>query len=216
MFSLLFSPHHHQPPQRERAMTRMTDISGMRFGLYLVIRQAGAKDGNARWLCRCECGRERVVAGHALRRGESRSCGCAQRHGEMKNRSYRVWVAMKGRCLNPTNKDYKYYGARGITVCHRWRTSFLNFLADMGERPEGMSLDRINNDGHYEPSNCRWATAHEQGGNRRCNAYISYNGITLCSAAWARRLGVSNRYVYLRRKQYGGDAIRVILGERNA
>jgi hypothetical protein len=130
------------------------------------------------WLCQCECGNTVVVNGNALRRGNTRSCGCLQKdeaslrrrtHGMKGTPTYRSWVAMKNRCTNPRQDNYGRYGARGIAVCDRWlgEGGFDAFLYDMGERPEGTTLDRIDPDGNYEPANCRWATAEEQERNKR-------------------------------------------------
>lgn len=107
------------------------------------------------------------------------------------SRTYQAWADMKSRCSNPRQPKFAYYGGRGITVCERW-LKFENFLADMGEAPEGLTLDRINNDGNYEPSNCRWATRFEQSNNTRLTSRITFNGATLSRSEWARRLGISS------------------------
>lgn len=165
------------PTQQDRfALVRrrvLRDLAGKQFGHWTVLaRQPERYLGHTRWLCRCVCGIERVVFGGALRRGASKSCGgCGRlKHGHCRNgrstRVYEVWRAMLQRCYNPNHRAYANYGARGITVCERWHT-FVNFLVDMGEPPPGLSIDRINNDGNYEPGNCRWATCSEQMRNRR-------------------------------------------------
>jgi hypothetical protein len=148
------------------------ELSGRRFGRLVVRAYAGAK----RWDCVCDCGSHTVVWGGHLRRGETKSCGClhrelakacATKHGMYGTREYRSWQGMKQRCCNPEHVAYESYGGRGITVCEEWRLSFEAFFADMLERPPGTSLDRINNDGNYEPGNCCWSDAKQQAENRR-------------------------------------------------
>lgn len=159
-------------------MSELVDISGRRFGRLKVLRRKGSSSGRggSKWLCICDCGSVRIVRSHALRHGITRSCGCFHRkvshenaiHGGWNTRLYSVWSSMKQRCFNPLDDAYPNYGGRGISVCDRWRYSFANFRDDMGPRPsKNHSIDRIDNDGNYEPSNCRWATRHQQQTNQR-------------------------------------------------
>ncbi len=165
-------------------MTAASNLIGARIGRLTVVRRSeNASNGRTRWQCRCDCGREIVAGVSNLKSGHTRSCGClnsevasakARRtnlsHGHnqvgKQTPTHRSWDAMLKRCRNENHVSYSSYGGRGITVCERW-LSFKNFLADMGERPEGTSIDRVNNDGNYEPGNCRWATRSEQQRNKR-------------------------------------------------
>lgn len=149
------------------------------YGRLLVVAETAERKHDERvFLCRCECGAEKAVKGSYLRNGTTKSCGCLHREGTHRTHghtagcdspTYRTWLSMRSRCKYPSSANYKWYGGRGITVCDRWH-AFENFLSDMGERPEGMTLDRIDPDGDYEPSNCRWATAKEQRSNQRAVA----------------------------------------------
>lgn len=171
----------------QKGLMRIKDLTGQRFGRLVVLKLAGrrsATDRIARWICRCDCGViTNPLSGSALRSGETKSCGCLRsdvtawrntKHGTAprgkRAPEYNAWKEMRKRCNNPNYKDYKHYGGRGIQVCKRW-ASYENFLADMGEKPEPKrlySLDRYpNNDGNYEPRNCRWATQKQQIANQR-------------------------------------------------
>lgn len=159
---------------------RAIDHSGGRFGRLLVIDTAPVSHKPVRWRCRCDCGNEKIVVAGELTRGRVRSCGCLQRetlaranrkHGHVGSGhgtpEWNAWSCMRKRCTNPRHKFYRLYGGRGITICERWK-DFMTFFADMGRRPSPRhSLDRIDNDGNYEPSNCRWATKAEQVRNSR-------------------------------------------------
>ena len=149
-----------------------SEIGGKRFGRLVAMTTVEGRDPTRKmWLCKCDCGATATVRGSDLRAGDVKSCGClARKHGhvgpDVPSPTYHSWQAMRQRCTNPNTVAWKYYGARGIRVCERWQT-FVNFLADMGERPAGKTLDRIDCDGNYEPGNCRWATQAEQIRNRR-------------------------------------------------
>ncbi len=177
-------------------MSKPLDLAGQRFGRLTAIRDVGRSGRKVLWECRCDCGAIRSVTSARLRSGGTKGCGCVNRgnarHGAaglVKTSEYRSWLAARRRCMNPTDKDYPRYGGRGITFCERWNR-FEDFLADMGTRPPGTSIDRIDNAGNYEPGNCRWATTIEQARNKRGLALITHGGETLCLSEWAERLGL--------------------------
>lgn len=153
------------------------EMAGRKFGRLMVLEPNGyTPSGAMLWRCACDCGVERTVSGKYLRNGLTRSCGCLKAevlrdasvtHGMAGTGTYASWSAMLSRCTNENQESYKSYGALGVTVCERWASSFENFLADMGPRPEGKTLDRSNPFGNYEPSNCEWQDAKHQAANRR-------------------------------------------------
>lgn len=171
---------------------QIIDLKGQRFGRWMVESYAGSDGRNATWNCVCECGVTKKVRASHLRSGISQSCGCLARskarvthtrHGEISNgvrtAEYIAWQSMLSRCRNPNTSRFAQYGGRGIKVCDRWQ-NFENFLADMGRKPAAnYSMDRIDVDGNYEPSNCRWATDTEQNRNRSNTLKVEMDGETL-------------------------------------
>lgn len=175
---------------------RVENLSNQRFGMLVVQDSHETINGKTYWLCLCDCGNLKMCRADALKGKISVSCGCynktkAIKHGHHRSPTYKSWSSMKERCLKPSHVSYSRYGGRGVTVCDRWIDSFENFLKDMGERPPGLTLDRIDPNGNYEPSNCRWATYYEQSVNRRNSRFISFQGKTLTLSQWASELGMS-------------------------
>lgn len=174
------------------------DLTGKRFGRLLVVKPLGTRWGKVYWLCRCDCGGWNTVSTGGLRWGQTESCGClyddtrgltTRTHGLSNTPEHRIWKGMHTRCYNPRRKLYHRYGGRGISICQRWRKDFEAFLADMGPKPSPKhTIERIDNDGNYEPGNCRWATNEEQGQNTSRSHRITFRGETLSANAWTRRL----------------------------
>jgi len=193
------------------------DITGKVFGRLTVLKFSFLKSTgtkgmrSAHWLCKCECGVEKPINGSSLRAGKIISCGCYNlektqklnlRHGEYLSPEYVTYKSMKERCNNEKGRFYYNYGGRGIKVCERWLESYQNFLEDMGRRPSlAYSLDRIDNEGNYEPSNCRWATKKQQGNNTRDTVFVTMNGKTKSLTEWAEELGINRRTLYDRRRK---------------
>lgn len=200
------------------------------FGRLVVVRELDSvKTPNGTVvrmvLCRCDCGTVRAFRLPALRNGKTKSCGCLARemaverghrfggkviHGLAWTPEYRIWSSMKARCLDLDNENY---GGRGINVCERWAMSFPAFLADMGRRPSAEhSIDRINNDGNYEPGNCRWATIEVQANNRRNNVRLEIDGRVLTVAEYASETGTSSELIYRRLKRGSSveDAVKPV------
>lgn len=187
-------------------------MTGQRYGRWTVLSFVETKNELSRWLCRCDCGTEKIVYRGGLVRNATQSCGCLQKemlalkttkHGRSHTKEYKAWHGMIQRCENPNNQKWHRYGARGIHVCARWH-DFANFLADMGERPKGMTIDRIDNNGMYEPSNCRWATQMQQGNNRNNNKRFQILGETITLSDAARKYAISKGTV-CSRLRYGWD-----------
>jgi hypothetical protein len=196
-------------------MTRkgdILDLTGQQYGYFTVLRFERRENERTYWRCLCVCGKEHVTIGTRLRRGKAKSCGCQRKtflakastkHGYSRHPVYHCYYSMLHRCNNPANKHYPEYGGRGITVCERWQESFENFLADMGDPPQGTSLDRIDNDGPYSPENCRWATVVDQARNKRCTKLATHNGVTKPISQWAVELGIHYQTLFHRHKRTG-------------
>lgn len=198
----------HNTPKRPNCRgSNFIDLTGQRFGRWLVIKRSES-NGQSQpfWLCRCDCGTERIVDGHNLKKGGSQSCGCAgnektrersRTHGMSRTTMHRIWCSMIKRCTNPHEAGYPNYGGRGINVCDEWRHNFQVFYDHVSSLPhfgeKGYSLDRIDNDGNYEPGNVRWATRDEQQRNTSRNIMVTFNGKTQCLTDWAIELGLPFR-----------------------
>ena len=198
----------HLPTAKPRVRKRiLATIVGQQFGLLKVLNERRVKEGLGKSkfqvLGLCVCGTKKWVDERSVRRGLVKSCGrCANKtHGKSKTPEYAVWRAIVDRCQLPTHQAYKNYGARGITVCARW-LKFENFLEDMGQQPfKGASIDRIDNNKGYFPSNCRWANATQQCNNRRSNHLITIGCVTKTIAEWAKKSGVRHNTITYRLKQ---------------
>jgi len=173
------------------------EMVGRRFSDLLVLSEVTERDKNSHivYLCVCLCGKKKEILGASIRSGATKSCGCGQRraatkHGKDGTATYRAWISMKSRCNNPRSRNYGNYGGRGISICDRWK-SFGNFIADMGEVKKGLSIDRIDNNKGYTPSNCRWATAKEQSRNRRVTIKVRHNGKDMYMDDFAKEVGLS-------------------------
>lgn len=178
-------------------------VKGRRFGRLLVIGQQGTV-----CRCKCDCGASHSVKSHCLTNGDTRSCGCLQRelfgarfrtHGDTKSTEHRSWNSAKNRCFNSKNAEFRNYGKRGITMCSKWVKSYSAFLKDMGRKPTPKhSLERIDVNGNYEPSNCCWATQKQQCNNKRNNRLLTFMGRTQNIQRWSEELGISKSVIWAR------------------
>jgi hypothetical protein len=180
---------------------RKDDLTGRVFGRLTVNSFSHILTAKRHWSCICSCGNTVIVAAGNLTNGHTKSCGCLQidlvtKHGESQERKiskeYRAFTHIKERCYKPNTKGYDNYGGRGIKMCDRWLQSFESFLADVGRAPSPKhTIDRVDNNGNYEPGNCRWATRREQQNNRRRNKMITYNGKTQSLGGWCFDLNLN-------------------------
>lgn len=178
------------------------DLTGQKFGRLVVLARSGkTNDRHAAWLCRCDCGEEKVVSGVNLRRGITQSCGCLNKeinsqkvktHGMTRTRLYEEWKGIKFRCYNPKCAEYDRYGGRGITICPEWLHSFESFRdwALANGYQDNLTIERKDNDGPYNPDNCQWITHKDQQRNRSNNRRITYNGETKTLSQWAEETGI--------------------------
>lgn len=205
---------------------------GQNFGKWLVLSElpTRTKWGSVVYACICDCGNKRAVKGSELRRGATRSCGCLAKellsarakltfttHGQTCGRkqsgAYKSWCTMKRRCLDTNFKDYPRYGGTGVMVCNRWLDSFENFYEDMGDRPKGMSLDRRDNLGNYEPGNCRWVNHFTQMNNTQKNRLVTINGETMSVSEWARAFGIPRARISARINGLGWSPEKALFAE---
>lgn len=187
--------------------------------LTVISRAPNGKNWKVRWNCECTCGNTTIAHAHSLRSGRTQSCGCLHReqitqrnitHNMTKSPEYSSWHHIIDRCCNPADKGYKNYGGRGITICDKWRKSFKAFYDYIGSRPSPKhSIDRINNDGNYEPGNIRWASKKVQANNSRHNHHITINGKTKNIAQWAKTVGL-NRGTLLYRIKAGWPPVKAL------
>ena len=197
---------------KEVAYNRRINLSGRKFGRLTVIKMI-ENTGKLKspFLCKCDCGNKVIATQNSLTVGHVKSCGCIgiermshlakdtlTTHGMAYTPEYRCWCHILSRCGNPNVPSYCNYGGRGITVCDRWKESFSNFYEDMGDRPEGTTLDRIDVNGNYCKENCRWATIEQQSNNKRTNVFINYNGERLTLTQVARKMGISPKILFHR------------------
>lgn len=186
-------------------MAHRIDLTGMRFGMLVAVSPLSVwngRPGSKRvvfWKCDCDCGRKVKVRSGNLRAGKARSCGCSttrfasdsiKKHGKYLSSEYKSWCSMKQRCHNPNNPKYHRYGGRGITVCEGWLNDFSQFLSDMGPRPKGTTLERVDNSGGYHPSNCVWADRLTQQNNISTNKIVTAFGESDTLSNWSRRIGI--------------------------
>jgi hypothetical protein len=209
-------------------MKEVIDLTGQKFGRLTVLERRGSnKQHNALWLCKCECGKEKIISSINLRKGKSKSCGCLRdmlhegknnpsyKHGESKSRIYHILAGMIQRCDNSNCKAYKNYGDRGIKVCNEWKdkeNGFINFYnwAIANGYDKGLTIDRIDNNGNYEPNNCRWSNRLEQNNNKRNTKKIVYNEKTYTIMELSKKFNIKYETLLSRYKK-GWDIEKIIV-----
>lgn len=209
-------------------MGKFVDLTGRKFGNLIVLHRADdyVKPNNhkiVQWECLCDCGKRTVVRGEYLKSGHTTSCGCNKSishcitHGQTNTRLYKIWIGMKERCYNPKTISYKWYGANGVTVCEEWEKfdDFYNWAIKNGYADD-LTIDRINTNGNYEPTNCRWATNKEQANNRSTNRVITYNGETHTLEQWSAIVGIPSNTIRMRTDVYGWDTERALFYKKPA
>lgn len=195
------------------------NIIGNKYGRLTVLSENGKKGKNILWLCKCDCGNEINAISYNLKNGHTKSCGCLRNevrakkhsiHNESKSRLYRIWRHIKSRCLNPNVHHYKYYGERGIKICDEWKNSFMAFKewSILNGYNDKLSIDRIDVNGDYEPSNCRWCDAKAQANNRTNNHKIEYRGEIKTLSEWSDILGIKEITLLKRINDYGWSVER--------
>ena len=196
--------------------SEIIDLTGQKFGRLRVLNRgddyiSSSGDKYVRWVCECECGNIKNIFGTCLRNGTTKSCGCLKKdldkhkfvtHGDSNAHLYYVWRGMRNRCTSKASRIYKYYGARGISVCEEWNKydNFKKWALSNGYK-QGLSIDRVDVNGNYEPSNCRWITQREQNLNRRNNRYIQYNGERKTLTEWVNECGIEEHVLRYRLNQ---------------
>lgn len=208
---------------------RNKEVIGKTFGRLKVLSRVENKitsqgKKQSMWLCQCRCGKTCIVSYHSLSTGNTKSCGCLEfdikskihkTHGMKHTRLYGIWCAIKKRCLNKKDINFIYYGGRGITICDEWKNDFKTFYdwSIANGYKENLTIDRIDVNGNYEASNCRWATYKEQNRNKRNSRMITFNGETHCLAEWAEKIGINSKTLASRLKK--SDQIESIFNKRS-
>lgn len=208
-------------------MGKFVDLTGQRFGRLVVVKRIGTKERGTKtivktplWLCRCDCGNEKIVTSAELRSGDTNSCGCLSNelllkrsitHGDSKQRLYKIWFNMLERCENASDAAYRYYGGRGIIVCDAWH-DYIVFRewAHSNGYSEDLTIDRIDSNGNYCPDNCRWADYKTQANNRRSCRYVEINGEKRTITEWCKINGISAFTAYSRIDRFGWNPIDAV------